>query len=215
MNDNPALPRLAFLDYSPYGAYAVDLTKTIRYWNRSAERITGHKADNVTGRPCFEVVQNCSPEDGGPLCRNGCPALQSIRENRISPVCEVSMVCATGQRKLVTLMPMLVYEPLVPEAVLVHLFHELDEGECTEQGTKAIAQTFATSGSFPETIDKLTSRELDVLKLAALGMTPMEISETLHISYHTVRKHTSNMRWKIGARNNLGLVRRAQELGLV
>ncbi len=32
------------LNGAPYGAYAVNLDQIIRYWNRSAERITGHRA---------------------------------------------------------------------------------------------------------------------------------------------------------------------------
>lgn len=114
MNDNTATPGLVLLDNSPYGAYAVDLTQTIRYWNRSAERITGHKAENVIGRSCSQVLQNCSKDGEVPMGRDGCPALQAIRENRIPRVYEVTMLCASGQRKTVSLMPLAVHAPLPP-----------------------------------------------------------------------------------------------------
>ena len=54
-----------------------------------------------------------------------------------------------------------------------------------------------------------------MLRLTALGMTPIEIAAALHISYHTVRNHKSNLRRKLMATNNLKLVKNAQELGLL
>ena len=54
------------LNDAPYGAYAVNLNQIIRYWNRSAERITGHKVENVIGQLCYEVVQNCPADEEAP-----------------------------------------------------------------------------------------------------------------------------------------------------
>lgn len=215
MATNPTATGLDLLSDAPYGAYAVNLAQAICYWNPAAERITAHKARDVVGRPCYEVVQNCTADEEAPWCRDGCPSLQAIRGNRIAPVCEVSMLCASGQRKLVTLTPMLVPEPLVPETVLVYLFHESAEEKWLEQATRTVAQTFTAPRPIPETNEQLTPRELEILKFTALGMTPKEISDTLHISYHTVRKHTSNLRRKLRATSNLRLVRNAQRLGLV
>ena len=62
MTSVPAFPALNLLNGVPYGAYAVDLSQTIRFWNQGAERITGHKAGDVIGRPCYEVLQNCSTD---------------------------------------------------------------------------------------------------------------------------------------------------------
>ena len=121
-----------------------------------AERITGHKAKNVIGKPCYKVVHNCLADEETPMCRDGCPSLQAIRENRIPPVYEVSMLCASGQRKLVTLTPMIVPEPLVSEAMLVHLFYEPGDGQRLEQATKTAEQTLTAPGSLLETTEPLT-----------------------------------------------------------
>lgn len=215
MATNPGITGLDLLDGAPYGAYAVNLTQTIRYWNPAAERITGHKAENAVGRPCYEVVRNCLAEGEAPICRDGCPSLQAIRKNRIPPVCEVSMLCASGQRKKVLLTPMIIPEPLAPETLLVHLFNESKDDEWVEQANKTVAQTFTAPVPLPEITERLTPRELDVLLLMASGMTPREIASELYVSYHTVRNHTSNLRRKLGANNNFGLIRKAQELGLL
>lgn len=47
--------------------------------------------------------------------------------------------------------------------------------------------------------DKLTERELDVLRLLAKGMTNTEIAGTLHLSEGTVRNHVSAILEKLGA----------------
>ena len=124
--NTPTLTGLELLDGVPYGAYAVNLAQTIRLWNQSAERITGHRAQDVIGRRCYEVVQNCPADEKEPWCRDGCPSLQAIRENLMPQAYEVTMLCASGQRKTVSLTPVVVPEPLVRETLLVYLFHEAD-----------------------------------------------------------------------------------------
>lgn len=88
MTTNPTITGLDLLNEAPHGAYAVNLAQTIRFWKAAAERITGHKAGKVTGRPCYGIVQNCLPDGEAPMCRDGCPFLQAIRENRLPPVYE-------------------------------------------------------------------------------------------------------------------------------
>ena len=90
------------LNRAPYGAYAVDMSQVIVFWNRSAERIVGFKAGDAIGRRCYEVLQSL-PEQGTVLvCMEGCPAIRLAREGRVPPVIQVRMRCASGRRKLVT-----------------------------------------------------------------------------------------------------------------
>jgi NarL family two-component system response regulator LiaR len=48
------------------------------------------------------------------------------------------------------------------------------------------------------TLDQLTERELEVLKLAARGMTNRQIANELTLSIHTVQAHLSNIFGKLG-----------------
>jgi DNA-binding NarL/FixJ family response regulator len=61
----------------------------------------------------------------------------------------------------------------------------------------------------------LTERERAVLELMASGATNPEIGESLHLSRHTVKEHSSSVYRKLGVRNRTEAVQRAQRLGLL
>ncbi len=60
----------------------------------------------------------------------------------------------------------------------------------------------------------LSERERAVLELMAAGSTNPEIAETLHLSKHTIKEHTSAVYRKLGVRNRTEAVQRAERLGL-
>lgn len=66
-------------------------------------------------------------------------------------------------------------------------------------------------------VDKpvLTARELEVLKLMALGMTNIEIAQKLFISEHTVKAHVSHILQKFSVSDRLLAVVKAMRLGII
>ena len=64
-------------------------------------------------------------------------------------------------------------------------------------------------------IESLSTRELEVLRLMALGLTNQEIAAQLVIAVSTAKKHVSNIIGKLGVTNRTQAVARAQELGLL
>ena len=114
----------SILDAAPYGAYAVDLNQTILFWNSSAERILGHKAEEVIGQSCCQVLKNLGEGASAPTCLGGCPSIESARAGRNAPIAHVWMLGASGQRKLLTVTPFVIPPTGAEQPVLVHLFHE-------------------------------------------------------------------------------------------
>ena len=63
--------------------------------------------------------------------------------------------------------------------------------------------------------DALSERELEIVRLIALGETGPEIADQLQISHNTVRTHVNNAMLKTGARSRAHLVAKALGDGLV
>jgi DNA-binding NarL/FixJ family response regulator len=66
-----------------------------------------------------------------------------------------------------------------------------------------------------EAIEPLTQRELEVLRLVALGYTTAEIGNQLSLSTRTIEHHRANLRDKIGAHTRADISRYAAERGLL
>jgi DNA-binding NarL/FixJ family response regulator len=62
---------------------------------------------------------------------------------------------------------------------------------------------------------RLSAQELNVVRLAAEGLTNPEIGTRLHLSRHTVKEYLSHAMRKLEAANRIDAVRKATELGLI
>jgi diguanylate cyclase (GGDEF)-like protein/PAS domain S-box-containing protein len=62
------------------GLYIVDGDRIIQYWNKAAERISGHTAADLIGKPCSDNVLTHVDGDGNSLCIGMCPLLMTITD---------------------------------------------------------------------------------------------------------------------------------------
>ena len=67
----------------------------------------------------------------------------------------------------------------------------------------------------PRSLDPLTPREVEVVKLVAEGHTSDEIAGMLFISRKTVDRHRANILEKLGMRDRVDLTRYAIRRGLI
>jgi diguanylate cyclase (GGDEF)-like protein/PAS domain S-box-containing protein len=68
------------LDNIGAGVYFVDLDRTITYWSKGAEQITGFTSEEVSGSSCSENILVHVDEKGKCLCTGTCPLLQTTRD---------------------------------------------------------------------------------------------------------------------------------------
>jgi LuxR family transcriptional regulator, maltose regulon positive regulatory protein len=66
-----------------------------------------------------------------------------------------------------------------------------------------------------ELVEPLSQRELEVLRLVALGLSNREISERLFIALSSVKGHNQMIFGKLQVENRTEAVARARELGLL
>jgi DNA-binding CsgD family transcriptional regulator len=93
-------------------------------------------------------------------------------------------------------------------------------GTLGELGAEAEARRAedALARSYPQSKHgrwTLSERELDVLRLAAEGLSNGDIAGQLALSVHTVNRHMANIRTKLGAESKASVVARAAREGLI
>jgi DNA-binding NarL/FixJ family response regulator len=80
---------------------------------------------------------------------------------------------------------------------------------------RIIDEFLRTPGGHPKPTQRLTDRELEVLKLVTAGQRNREIAVELGISENTVKFHLKNIVEKLHAQNRAELAARAVREGLV
>jgi diguanylate cyclase (GGDEF)-like protein/PAS domain S-box-containing protein len=83
------------------GVYFVDPLRTITYWNKGAERITGYTATEVVGKRCSDNILMHSDKDGNILCLSACPLAETIADGGVRST-EVFLRHKDGHRVPVT-----------------------------------------------------------------------------------------------------------------
>lgn len=66
------------------GVYFCDFSRKITYWNRAAEKMTGYKAEEITGTHCWDNVLTHVDENGENMCKHeDCPAMKAMRDKQM------------------------------------------------------------------------------------------------------------------------------------
>lgn len=182
---------------------------TITAWNPSAEELFAMPAAEVLGRRCCEVVAGCDVF-GNDYCAESCACWRMALDDR--PVRPYRLTSRDAFGRPVELRvsvfategrfgPELVHvmEPAVCRIVFATFPDRLENGESS-----------VAPGS-----EALTRRELEVLRLLAVGWSTEGIAERLAISPITVRNHVSRCLQKLDAHSRLEAVSIARRLDLV
>lgn len=97
---------------------------------------------------------------------------------------------------------------------LVEAIREVGKGGTYLPPALARSIAFAGPAFAKSPLSKLTSREMEILRLLSAGKSLSEIAWLIHSSYKTVANTSSIMRQKLGVRTSAELVRLAIESGV-
>jgi PAS domain S-box-containing protein len=175
--------------------FAFDADLIVVVWNDAAEQLTGIKAEDAVGQPCWDVLHGVS-ERGDLICHPGCSTARLAREGWPRS-CSRMLISTPGGRKLVSVSTISVHRK-GEEPVVLNL---LRNGYSIE-GTRKAAQ-------------KLTSRQIEVLQCLAAGKQVRSIAVQLGISETTARNHVAGILRRLGCHSQLEAVAEARRLELI
>ena len=209
--------------------FIVDMQQCIVAWNSAAESLLGHRAQDVLGARCYEVM-TAHGANSNHICSEHCPVIANAARGRPIPSVETMTTTHEGEPRWVA-MGSLVARSTSGHRRVVHWLRDMTRYHDLEDTmTRAISHTQrATATPAPDyappreqvappaspIADVLTRREVEVLRLLVRGLSTSQMAATLGISPLTARNHVTNVMTKLGAGTRLQAVVRAAEAGLL
>jgi PAS domain S-box-containing protein len=186
------------------GAFVVGADGKLALWNRSAERLLGHAARDVLGRPCCEVFAG-HDGDGNRLCYQGCHVRSLIGMEEAVQSFDMRTRTKAGRPLWINVSILKTKGPRgAPRTI--HLFRDVTATkELLALVQERLAPPPAPGPGEPEPT-ALSRRELEVLRLMTEGLDTGAAAERLHVSPATVRNHAQNIFGKLGVHSRLQAV---------
>ena len=198
------------------GLFVADEHQRIVAWSPSAEAALGYRAEDVIGRPCYEVVAGKDIRSH-PVCRPHCSAITNALRGRVTAAYDLaSLVNKEGERAWVN-NTIIVGRDARNRPLIIHTFRPLKEAAQRSQATRLPPRARSTGrpDTQPGGLKPLGRRELEALRLLAGGLGTAEIAAAMTISPLTARNHINTVMRKLGARNRVECLLVAAERRLV
>lgn len=215
---------LRLLARSADGVFAVDSDQQVISWSAAAEDLTGQRAHDVIGKPCYEVVAGTDYQ-GQIFCRRNCPTIKSARRGH--SVQNFDLACnRNGEETWLNVSIIPVPSSDMGEAMAIHLIRDVSERRRAERLAQAAIETVsqytagstdatAKAGPYPVPGPSLTAREIEVLRLLTKGLPTRSLAEELGLSPATIRNHIQRLLPKLGVHSRLEAVVYAVRHGLI
>lgn len=202
------------------GFYAVDADQRIIAWNEAAEAILGHRAEDVLGKPCYEVLPG-RDGSGSLVCRFRCLDCRLAEQREIVPGRDMRTLTADGQPVWISLTNIVLYSEYDELICVGHVFRDVTAAKRLEEMGGRLALLLEEYGLYPENGNggprirpaverRLSNREREVLVLLTSGASARQVAESLVISDFTARKHIQNILTKL----NVHSIREAVALAI-
>jgi PAS domain S-box-containing protein len=194
-------------------AFATDERGRIVLWNRAAERLLGHPAANVLGKPCHEIL--CGRDVfGNRFCDEQCSLTGMARRHEPVRHFEMEVRRGSGEKIWASFSIVVAPGPRPSQRTIIHLLQPVDRRKEVDElvrrilaGSPAPTPPSPLSGPRPPAPPiSLTPREFEVLRLVADGTSTREIADSLFISVTTTRNHIQNILRKLEVHSKLEAV---------
>lgn len=157
------------------GVYFVDKFKTITYWNKAAEVISGYSTQEVKGRCCSDNLLRHIDDQGTELCLHGCPLGKTLEDGQHREA-RVFLHHKDGQRVPVAVRIAPVHNALGEVTGAIEIFQDTSHQDKTKSEIETLKQQVYT-----DSLTQVGNRKyLDLL-----------------LTKHLAEQHSINMRFGI------------------
>lgn len=190
------------------GVCAVGPDGRITLWNRAAEKILGYTGRDVMGHPCCDVFAG-HDDDGNRLCYRGCHVATLVTMGEAVQSFDMRTRTKAGRPVWLNISILTVSTDdggSADRITTVHLFRDVT---ATKEMLTLIQERLAAKSEREAGVDPaavLSRRELEVLRLLAVGLNTRAAADRLHVSPATVRNHVQNLFAKLGVHSRLEAV---------
>ena len=191
------------LSSSGDGAFVVGPHGRITHWNRSAEQILGYTGHEAIGRTCCEIFAG---DDGeGRLCYQGCHERTLVEPGELLQAFDMRTRAKTGKTVWINISILVVPASGQSGQLAVHIFRDVTATKALLGLARAqLVSHDPGAGAVARTV--LTRRELELLRLMAIGLNTAAAAERLGVSPATIRNHAQNIFGKLGVHSRLEAV---------
>lgn len=204
-------------------AFAVDDAGLIVVWNAAAEQMFALPSGEAIGKRCSEILAGV--DECGPVCAPECSIRQAVSQHQQVNNYELQVQTPPG-RQWCNISVLTAKVANSNHAYSIHIVRSINlrkrlellmrDFVVNETGLPAEeAKRLSTTSRTPVREVKLTSRELEILRLMAQGTKTAQIARQLHISRATVNNHIQHILHKLNAHTRLEAIRRAEHAGLI
>jgi PAS domain S-box-containing protein len=207
------------------GAFVTDEDQRIIFWNQAATRITGYPCEEVSGLPCYELLEGRDDQDRL-ICSRHCRIAAAALSDRAVKDYDILISNKSDKLCWINLSTLTFPANGDKSKMLLHLFRDVTRRKHSEQ---LISQMLKAAGDIQngdspqasapvangQPVARLTNRELEVLSLLAQGCSTDDIARSLSISPSTTRNHIRNILQKLRVHSRLEAVVQAYKQGLV
>jgi len=207
------------------GAFVTDEDQRLIFWNQAATEITGYTYEEVSGLPCYGVLEG-RDDQGRLFCFEHCRITTLVLRDKAVKDCDILISDKSDEVLWVNLSTLAFPDNGDESKVILHLFRDATRKKQSEQLISGMlkAAKDLQNGTSPRTpspvangqpVADLTDRELEVLSLLAQGLSTNKIARALSISPSTTRNHIRNILQKLQVHSRLEAVVQAYKRGLV
>jgi PAS domain S-box-containing protein len=207
------------------GTFATDTDQRIIFWNQAATQITGYTYEEVSGLPCYEVLEG-HDDQGRLFCFEHCRIATAALRGKAVKDYDLFISNKSDEVLWINLSTLTFPGNGDESKMILHLFRDVTRKKQSEQLISHMlkAARDLQNGDSPRTpppvangqpVSDLTDREREVLSLLAQGFSTDKIAHSLSISSSTARNHIRNILQKLNVHSRLEAVVQAYKHGLI